>query len=100
LAALVDGVVVGQVEVGDAVLAQGVKPLGLGSEDEALLDWGLDLGGRALEIAHHDLGGTEHGVDAIREEMADSVTFYHPAHPTVEQDVAGEYYAQCIGAMR
>ena len=63
--ALVYSVVVGQVQVGDAVLLQGMQPFRLCAEDELFEDGCLDFRGRALEIAYHHLGGTEHGVDAF-----------------------------------
>ena len=64
-APLVYRVVIGQVQVGDTVQPQGVEPFGLSPEDEALEDGRLDLRGRTFEIAHHHLGRTKHGVDAI-----------------------------------
>ena len=90
-APLVDGVVVGEVEVGDTVPLQGVEPFGLCAEDELLEDGCLDLRGGALEIAHNELGGTKDGVDAIREQMVDSMLVDHTAHPAVEQDITGKY---------
>jgi hypothetical protein len=83
-------VVVGEVQVGDTVLAQGVEPLGFASEDESLEHGRLDLRGRTLEIAHDHLGRLKHGVDAIREQMADSVSLYRLTHPAVEQNIARE----------
>jgi hypothetical protein len=88
LAPLVDGVVVGEVQVGDAVLAEGVEPLGFSPEDKTLEDGRLYLGGRTFEIAHNDLCRLEHGIDTIREQMADSVLVYHFTNPAVEKDVA------------
>ena len=76
--------VVGKVKVGDAVLAQSVEPLGFASEDETLENGRLDLRGRTLEVADHHLCRLKHRVDTIREQMADSVLFYHSAHPSVE----------------
>ena len=73
LAPLVDRVVVGEVQVGDAMLFQRVEPFGLCAEDELFEDGCLDLRSRAFEIAHDDLGRTKDGVNAIREQMVDSV---------------------------
>ena len=50
----------------------------------------MDLRGRTLEVADDHLCGMKHGVDTIREQMADSVMFYHSAYPSVKQDVASE----------
>ena len=90
-------VVVGEVQVGDSVLSQGVEPLWFASEDESLEDGRIDLRGWTLEIAHHQLGRAKHGVDAIRKQMADSMLVDHATHPTIEQDVACEDDAQRIG---
>ena len=84
LASLVDGVVIGEVQVGNAVLAEGVEPLGFSPEDKTLEDGRLYLGGRTFEIAHNDLCRLEHGIDTIREQMADSVLVYRFSHPAVE----------------
>ena len=51
LAPLVDRVVVGEVQVGDAMLFQRVEPFGLCAEDELFEDGCLDLRSRAFEIA-------------------------------------------------
>ena len=82
--------VVGEIQVGDAVLFQRVEPFGLCAEDELFEDGCLDLRSRAFEIAHDDLGRTKDGVDAIREQMVDSVMIDDSAHPAIEQNVACE----------
>ena len=90
LAPLVYRVVVGEIQMGDAVLFQRIEPFGLCAEDELLEDGCLDLCGGAFEIAHDDLGRTKDGVDAIREQMVDSVMIDDSAHPAIEQNVACE----------
>ena len=97
---LVDGVVVSEVQVGDAMLTEGVEPFWFGAEDETLEDGCLNLSGWTLEIAHDNLCRTKHGVDAIRKEMADSVTVDDLAHPAVEEDVASQDNVQRIGGLR
>jgi hypothetical protein len=89
-APLVDGVVVGEVQMSKTVLPEGVQPFRLCPEDEPFEDGGLDLRGRTFEVAHDNLGGTEHGVDAFREQMVDSVLVDYTAHPAIEQDIACE----------
>ena len=70
---LVDTVVVGHVQVGEAMLAEAVEPFGLCAEDEALHDGCLNLRGRAFQIAHDNLRLTEHGVDTRRKQGVNSV---------------------------
>ena len=70
--------------MGEAMLAQGVEPFWFGSEDELFEDGCLNFCGRTFEIAHNDLCRLEHGIDTIREQMADSVLVYHFTHPSVE----------------
>jgi hypothetical protein len=70
--------------MGEAMLAQGVEPFWFGSEDELFEDGCLNLCGRTFEIAYDNLSLTEHGVDTIRKEMADSMPIDDLAYPTIE----------------
>ncbi len=65
LAPLIDSVIVGQIQVSDAVLSQGVEPFGLTSEDVTLEDGRLNLCGRTLQIANDQLRTTKHGVNTV-----------------------------------
>ena len=66
---------------------QVTQPLGLCPEDILFEHRRMNLRSRALQIAHHSIGGTEHGVDLRREQLVDALLFHHLAHPAVEQDV-------------
>ncbi len=89
-AALIDRVVVCQIEVSEAVLVQSVEPFWFGSEDELFEDGCLNLCCRTFEIAHDDLSLTEHGVDTIRKEMVDPVTVDDLAYAPVEKNITSE----------
>lgn len=56
LAPLIDAVIVGEVQVGDAMTMQDWQPRRLASEAETLEDRRLHLGGRAFEIGNDDVG--------------------------------------------
>ena len=60
---LVDAVVVRQIQVGHPMPLQVIQPFRLCPEDILFEHRGMDLGSRAFQIAHHSIGGTEHGVD-------------------------------------
>ena len=96
LAALVDAVVVGQVEVGDAMAPQGGQPFRLAAEDIDFLHGSLYLGDRALQIGHHNVGGMEERVDTGAEEGVDPLVADKLAHTPVEQHIAREDHAQRI----
>ena len=55
-APLVDGVVVGEVEVGEPITLERVEPLGFGSEDEPLEHGRLDFCGGTFEISYDEIG--------------------------------------------
>jgi hypothetical protein len=63
LSPLVDGVVVGEVQVGNAVSLQYIEPFWLSTKDELLEDGGFDAGGGTFEVADNHLRSTKHGVD-------------------------------------
>ena len=48
--------VVGKVQVGEAIGTQAVEPLRVATEHEALEGGCVDGGGRALQIAHDKIG--------------------------------------------
>ncbi len=56
---LVNAVVVGKVEVGDAMSLEGIKPLWLSSEDEIFKDRTHNGRCRALKVGNHQLRLTE-----------------------------------------
>ena len=90
LASLVDAVVVGQVQVGDVMLAEHGEPFGLSAEN-IFLEVGLDgPGGRTLQIAHHIIRLTEQRIDAFREKVFDADMLNSLPDPAVEQDIAGK----------
>ena len=66
------------------MLSQGVEPFWLSPEDKTLEDGCIDLRGWTLEVSYHQLGRAEHGVDAIRKEMADSMLVDHATHAAIQ----------------
>lgn len=89
-ASLVYAVIVGQVEMGDVMLAERGEPFGFCTENE-FLEVRLDgLGSRAFQVAHHVVRLTEQRIDTFREKALDAGVFNALADSTVEQDVAGK----------
>ena len=97
---MVDGMVICQIEVSKAMLVQGIKPFRLSTEDKLFEYRSLDFRGRTFEIAYDDLSLTEHGVNAIRKEMVDSVTVDGLTYTTIKKDVASENDGECICILR
>ena len=96
-ASLVDAVIVGQVEMGDVMLAEHGEPFGFCTENEFLEVWLNGLGGRAFQVAHHVIRLTEQRIDAFREKTLNADMFNALADATVEQDVAGKEHLYGVG---
>ena len=96
---LVDAVIVGQVEMGDVMLAERGEPFGLSTKNE-FLEVRLDgLGSRALQIAHHVIRLTEQRIDAFREKALNADMFNTLSDAAVEQDVAGKEHLYGVGVL-
>ena len=89
-ASLVDAVIVGQVEMGDVMLAERGEPFRFCTEYEFLEVRLYDFRGRALQVAHHVIRLTEQRIDAFREKAFDADMLNTLADAAVEQDVAGK----------
>ena len=89
-AALIDAVVVGQIEVGHAVAPQDGQHVGTGAEDETLVQGTLDVGRGTLQIGHHGISRGEEGVYRGCEQGVGAAVSYHPVHVAAEHDVARE----------
>ena len=87
---LVDAVIVGQVEMGDVMLAERGEPFRLSTEYEFLEVRLYGLGSRAFQVAHHVIRLTEQRIDAFREKALDADMFNTLSDPAVEQDVASK----------
>ena len=88
LSALIDGVVVGEGQMGDAMTVQRRQPLGFTSKAEAFEDGLANFGGRTFEVGHDDVAGAEKAIDLGSEQMVHSAEVDHLAHAAVEQHVA------------
>ena len=87
---LVDAVIIGQIEMGDVMLAERGEPFRLSAENE-FLEVRLDgLGSRAFQVAHHVIRLTEQRIDTFREKALNADMLNTLADAAVEQDVAGK----------
>ena len=87
---LVYAVIVGQVEMGDVMLAERGEPFRLSTKNEFLEVWLNGLGGRAFQVAHYVIRLAEQRIDAFREKALNADMFNTLADAAVEQDVAGK----------
>ena len=92
--------VVGQIEMGEAVGTQSLQPLRLGAEHELLHHRRFKRSGRAFQIPHHKVGTAEQGIRPRVEDALYAVAFYLPTHTPVEEDVAREDHRQRVPARR
>ena len=96
---MVDGVVVGHVQVRDAMLPQHRKHCGVGPEHKALVERRLLLGDRTLDVGHHNVGRGKQRVDRLREKTVGTAMAYQPPHVAAEHHVAREKHDKrvCTG---
>ena len=87
---MVNAVVVGQVEVGDAVPPQRGQHRRVGPEHEPLAQRSIYPRGRALKVGHHHVGFRKQRVDRRREQAVRAGMPYQPAHIAPEHHVASE----------
>ena len=80
---LIYAVVIGQIEMGEAMGVKVIEPRGLRTEDEALEGWCMHLSGRTLEITNNEVGGLQHGIDSGRKEAVRATGFDALTHASV-----------------
>ena len=87
---LVNAVVVGKVEVGEAVPAQYVQLNGIAAEDEPFVVGLPDFRCRALQVSHHDLAAVQQRVNGRCKEPVEAEAVDGLPNAAVQEDVAGE----------
>ena len=96
---LIYGVVVGEIEMSDAVMFQHVQPLRLGTKDETLEHWFVDFCGRTLKISHDVVSLGEQRVDGRGKESVGPKIFDAQPYAAVEEDISREHDGKTIGSL-
>jgi len=81
---LVNGVVIGQIQVGDAVSPQVKEPFRVSTEHKLLHGWRADVSSRALQVAHNNVAVGKYGVYLWCEEVVNSLRLNLSPHATIQ----------------
>ena len=87
---LIHGVVVGQVQVGDAVTSECAEPFRIATKYILLYGRCVDLGSGTFQVTHHDVAVGEDGINLRCEKTVDADDVDALPHPSVQQNIAGE----------